>query len=291
MTQILQQAIQRHQTGDYRGASDLYVEILKQAPEEPHVHYLLGNALMSLDELTASAQSLDRAVSLEPEKVEYHCALASLKLKSGELTESEAMCRRALKVDIAYDETHFLLGSILAKQGKEIESSQYFLRACIADPRSMRNWLVYIESLIQLQNFEAAEAACFEASVLNDSEPEMLFLKGRIMALTKRDDQAIEIWKGILSSKPEHLESRYQLGALFVSRKQFPEAEAVYLEALRYATNRLPPLASLGEISLRLNRPNAWLYFKECVELCPDNVELGKAYQKSLGMLADGGRP
>jgi serine/threonine protein kinase/Tfp pilus assembly protein PilF len=120
--------------GDQDGAIAAFRKAVQLAPQDPHGHYNLGNALMVDQGNKASADEavvcLQTAVDLLPCSAAGHTCLALALLNRGERDRAITCVRKALDLDPDYSRAHAVLGLTLLQKG-EMENALVELREAI----------------------------------------------------------------------------------------------------------------------------------------------------------------
>ena len=148
---LINVALARVQTGDAKGAIQLYEQALAAGPDTPtlredfgaaylqqqeldhaitqfkaglaldannaHLHYDLGLAFKLKDDLTAAVPEFERAASLDPSLPDPAFTLGVIYMQQGEFAESAVQLRHAVDLQPANGDDWALLGSVLRDSG------------------------------------------------------------------------------------------------------------------------------------------------------------------------------
>ena len=149
------EALECENQGDYRGAVHAYERAIEIEPEDPILHFNLGNVLYASQELTAAERLFRRAVELDSEYVEAWNNLGTVLAESDQYDESILAFRHALTVFPLYADAHFNLGDILSATGQRQDAQIHWRKYLQLDPRSpwaddVRQRLAEIEDRAQL---------------------------------------------------------------------------------------------------------------------------------------------
>ncbi len=131
-----QEALECENQGDYRGAVHAYQWAIQQEPDDPILHFNLGNVLYGSQQLADAEQQFRRAVELDCEYVEAWNNLGTVLADHRQYDESILAFRRALSVFPLYADAHFNLGDVLAATEKSYEAQQHWRKYLQLDPRS-----------------------------------------------------------------------------------------------------------------------------------------------------------
>ncbi len=130
------EALECENQGDYRGAVHAYERAIEIEPEDPILHFNLGNVLYASQELTAAERLFRRAVELDSEYVEAWNNLGTVLAESDQYDESILALRHALNVFPLYADAHFNLGDILSATGQRQDAQVHWRKYLQLDPRS-----------------------------------------------------------------------------------------------------------------------------------------------------------
>jgi predicted Zn-dependent protease with MMP-like domain len=107
---------------------------LSETGEIPEMRFLLGIALLEMDEAQASATELEKTVELDPSWAQAHEALAWARFRSCDFETASDEVEAALELDPTLADTHHLRGLLAEREGKEDEAEESFAEARRLDP-------------------------------------------------------------------------------------------------------------------------------------------------------------
>ncbi len=185
MTEKFKEAFSYHQSGKLTQARDLYLEILKEEPENAEVWDLLGVLYYQINDYMESELCIKKAISLNP-RLYYIENLARLYLDKGEFKAAIALYEDLVKAKESY-ENYFNLA--MAYKGKHDweKAKETYLKSIEINPKGYESYfnLAYI--------------------ALNENKPEL----------------AIECYQKALEIKPDDWESVYFLGLAYMQTKNY----------------------------------------------------------------------
>jgi Flp pilus assembly protein TadD len=166
---IFAKAVNRHESGRFAEAEDLYRSAIRINPNEVEPHYNLGVALAQLGrrqeaisawrdalairphypralnnlgmtlaelgQLGDAETALRTAVGTAPEISEIHSNLAGVLCQQGQWAEAEAEFHRALALHPAFPDAYNTMGTMLAEQRKLTQAIIAYRRALHLDPQ------------------------------------------------------------------------------------------------------------------------------------------------------------
>ncbi len=104
-------------------------------PDDPAVHFLLGNALREQGKLNEAIDAYRAMVRLQPSGVEAHTSLGIALADQGNLEDAIAEFRAAIRLDPHDPKARHNLGKALANRGRWDEAIAEFRAAIRLDPR------------------------------------------------------------------------------------------------------------------------------------------------------------
>jgi predicted Zn-dependent protease with MMP-like domain len=120
--------------GDSEAAASAALRALTDYGEAPELRYLLGVALLDVDEPAAALAELERAAHDAPDWADAHSALAWAQFRLCRFRDAERSVRRALELDPSFSETHQLRGLLAERAGDGDTALAAFAEARRLDP-------------------------------------------------------------------------------------------------------------------------------------------------------------
>lgn len=230
-------ALKAFRVGDKERTVAILGESLKQHPDYPPSHELLGLAFSALGRSAEAEQHLREATKLWPNQPVYWTNLGIFCLGESRTEEAETALRKSL--ELAPTPPAFrLLGLIRLDQNVGGEAVQWFTKALNLAPDDVESW----------------------------------YYLGLAQHSLAHSDEALRCYEEVLKRAPRHFHAQLQMGTLLLTRGQRPQA----LEHLRAAQALRPhnvevyqrlSEAYLGNGDL----PRALESARRAVELMPSN--------------------
>ncbi len=240
-------------------------EMLKEAPDSPDLHYVLGLTLNELDRkaealrhfravgvqsefyenatiniayilqqrgaLDEAIEHMERAVDAKPENVEFKLYLASFYEEVKAYEKAEALLQKAVQMDPENPKVHFRLGVVYDKQGRKQESISSMKTVIQLDPE--------------------------HANALN-------YLGYTYADMGIRLDEAERLIRRALKKRPDDGYIPDSLGWVFYKRGEYRKALEVIQKAVELVPDDPVILEHLGDVYLKLgNRDRALEYYRK----------------------------
>ena len=131
---LLAQAIVDHQEGKLDEAIATYKKAVKVIPDHPHLHYLLGTALIQKQSFPKAEVAMRRAVELAGQSFEYLNNLASALMGQSKYSEAETILQKAQKINPDSMDVLANLGVVLGELGRWSEAMLHLSRVRLERP-------------------------------------------------------------------------------------------------------------------------------------------------------------
>ena len=131
-----QEAVECENQGDYCGATRAYQRAIEWEPDDPILHFNLGNVLYAAQQLNHAEREFRCAVELDSEYVEAWNNLGTVLADLDQHEASINAFQRALNVFPLYADAHFNLGDVLSSAGRARDAQEHWRRYLQLDPRS-----------------------------------------------------------------------------------------------------------------------------------------------------------
>ncbi len=131
---LLDIAIDHHQSGRLDEAEHLYHQILQVAPQDHNALHLLGVAAHQLGRHTEAMRLIRQALAVDGTQPKIHNSLGAVYQALGNLSEAVACFQQAAMLDMDYPEAHNNLGLALLGQRRPTDAISVFQRAVALKP-------------------------------------------------------------------------------------------------------------------------------------------------------------
>ena len=184
---LLDEAARYHRAGDLARAEALYREILRQAPDDPDAHHLLGLIAHQTGHHEAAVRLIEQAIRGKPDFAGAYSNLALAYRETGRLDEALAAARRGVALAPRDLAARLNLGTVYEAGGalEEALAAYDAARALAgpADPRAEGNRAVVLQAL---GRFDDARSAS-EAALARDPDYAVAhFVRGTLLLLAGR---------------------------------------------------------------------------------------------------------
>ena len=238
--QLFALALQRHQSGRYREAQDLYHQVLAQAPNHGDALHYMGLAAHQQGRAQEAIEWMRRALAAGPQVPHYHANLAQVLALAGRRDEAIAEWRNTIALQPRFAPAHAQLGICLRDSGRMPE----------------------------------AAAALGQAVAIKPDAPEWLNELGNCLLALRRLDDAAAVLQRATRLKPGLTVAWNNLALVLREQARFSDAEAALRHALQLSPSDAVVHSNLAQCVLPQGRIGEGLSeLRAAVDLDPSSAE------------------
>ncbi len=253
--EIVQQAMAHVNTGRFKEACELFVQLCQANRHDPWNWMMLGAVHGELGSLDDAVICLRRAVELQP----------------------------------GYPQALYTLGKVFSLKGDLKESMSCMERAITSAPNYAEPWVAMSWLNIQLDDLQRAESSARKAIAIQPKMPEAHYALGNAMQMLKQVNEAIDSYRHAVALRSQFADAHFQLGNMLVFTGDFNQAAACYRLVIQLAPKYV---AAYKEFAILLHKSGnlheAIIQYQNVLALHPDDARswgnLGNAYH-GLGAL------
>lgn len=160
MNKLLKKALHKHQSGDVRGAEELYKKILRDDAHDVDGNYLLGALYAERGELERALKFTQRAAQHAPRSPFVQNNLGNIYRLGGELDMARQCYQRAIAIDPNAMEPYNNLGIVMKRLGDNAAAIELYQQAIDRNPLFVPAHYNLAKALRDSGQDEAA-AACY----------------------------------------------------------------------------------------------------------------------------------
>lgn len=230
---LLDDAIARHQQGDFAGAVTGYRSVLQKVPGNIDASHLLGLALWQSGE---TAEGLDRvlaAAKAAPKSVAIQNNLGGMLMAIREFKAAEAAFRAALAVKPDHVDALSNLSAVLLELNRTEEAEKAARQALAVAPNRADAWSNRGVALLELGRFEEAEKCQRKALTL---DPGLAVAHANLGTLLRRKGmvrEAVPLFRRAVELDPQQPVARFNLSLDHLAEGRLVEGWEDYEERFR----------------------------------------------------------
>lgn len=211
--------------GDTMRAIDEYEESLKFEPLNWQAHLSVASLYLRKEENQKAREHLLEVIKIRPKDRDARILLAQVFTKTGDNTGAAQQLETALALGRESEFLHTLLGFAFLRSGNLPKAEEQF-RLSIGtgdkDYSSATTGLALV--LMKQEKLSEALTAIDQTLAKNNTDPDAHKIRGDILTLLKRNDEAILEYKTAVQFRADFCEALLAHGNLYFARADLPNA-------------------------------------------------------------------
>jgi tetratricopeptide (TPR) repeat protein len=208
-------------------------EILDKDANNIEGHILMGSVLFAQNQKDKAFAELNHAIELDPKRVESYLSLAKFYVATDERDKAEELYKRAISVNDQSPLAHSEYGKFLSQFNRPAEAEAELRKAVEVGPTDRNAHFVLASTYLINKQFDKAEEAFKAVAALDSDKPESQAVLADFYSTIDRADDAVKIYKEILSKSPDYLQGRYRLAEILFARGDAQGANAQLEEVFK----------------------------------------------------------
>jgi len=230
-------------TGDLDKALHYFEKAVSLSPESAEIHGKLGDLYSKKSRDLLSVKEYQKAIALEPHKPEYRENLGMAYYHQNQKENAIAELKKAAALDSTNSDYHKAIGLIYEEMNRPEEAVKAYQTVLESQPRDGRTHLFLGRLYARQKLYNLALYHLKTAREILGDYPGLLISLGRIMVQIGKSDQAVELFRLVLSrvesqetmAAPQIMLKAYEdLGDLYIEAGNYPAAEEVLIMAERF---------------------------------------------------------
>jgi predicted O-linked N-acetylglucosamine transferase (SPINDLY family) len=288
-----EQANQKLEQGDAKGAIHSYQLALALKPDSASVHFNMGNAHAELKQSDLAIGCYARALEIKPEFVDALFAMGVALEDAGQNSQAIEKYRLALEIEPEHFEILSNIADALHQTGTWEDADGYYQRALRVDPLQGDIWYKrgialhekYLRSAPEPALLKEAEACYRQAIGIDPRRTDACVGLANLAHDLGNFEDAIALFQKAISLNPQDSDIHMTLGLLLQTQQKYEDAEISYLRAIEINPNLASALNNLGGVYRKLAKDAVAIeYYKRAIQVEPDFAEahfnLGATLQK-----------
>jgi tetratricopeptide (TPR) repeat protein len=225
-------ALEHHLAGRLSEAETLYLEILKEEPDNPDALYFSGVLARQQGRRDAAIDYIVKAVSAAPANSLYHTTLGNIFKDASDFKSAEESYRRAIACDPKHAEALLNLGNVLQQQNRIDQAIACYRQLLAAEPKHAEAHNDLGVAFMAKRSWDQA-AACFnEALACKPAYAEAYNNLGVALKNQDKTDEALACYHKALEIKPDYAKALLNIGTIYYNKKDFVKAANWYQASL-----------------------------------------------------------
>jgi len=200
-------------------------------------------------------RQVNAAIALNPQRIESYISLERLYMTRDKPVEAEDAIKRGIGAVPNAVAGYTEYGRFLMYSNRDSEAESQFQKAISLGTSNIEAYEAIAEFYVTSRQMQKAEQANLELVKIQENSPESRLVLAEFYAKANRSDEAIDTLNKILADSPEYVLARYELGQMYLDRKDTAKVNE-QLEAL-FTINDNDVEALLLRARLRLQESKA----------------------------------
>lgn len=271
VSQLLQTAVEHHQSGRLREAEAIYRSVLGEQPDNPNALYLLGVVALQTGQPEAARKRFERTISISPDYADAYNMCGDACAALGQFDEAIGHYRRAIEIEPKFAGAHNNLGNVYMSLGRFDDAATEYRRAISISPdfaMSHNNLGLVLKSLGRpgeaLEYFQRAVS-------IAPGYAEAYSNIGNALRDLGRPQDAVGHYQRAIAANPGLAEAHNNLGTAFKDLGRHVDAADHYKKALELKPDFAMALNNLGLLYDETGRPqDAKDSYERAIAIDPD---------------------
>lgn len=246
--QLIQEAIEFHQCGQFQEAERLYRQILEIEPNNPDANHLLGVIEAQAGRYTQAIKFISLAIEKKPSHSGYYRDLGLAFRLAGRMEDAISAFKQSVQIDPPDGAAWILLGEIYQAQGASEKAAAAFKEALqiTPDDADLHNKLGNAYSA--QGEYEKAVKSFKQALHIQPEFVEAHYNLGNAFRDLDQLDHAADAYQSAIRMKPDLALAHHNLGVVFQNQKKFKDAVNALTEAIRLQPDSAYAHYNLGSV-------------------------------------------
>jgi len=206
--------------GDYKKAKEYLEKVYNNDPGSLYLNKKMSVLMEKLGDFKGALKYARECIKIDPKDMSSHMLLAELAAMNGDKETEKEEYRTILKIDPKQQRVRFLLATALIKTNRLDEAMEHLDQLISEEPRL--SFAHYYKGRIYIEwgNYQAAEKEYLTTLSLDDTFEPALFDLASLYQYQKKPEEAITLYKKLVSLYPTNRTAQERLMGLYSSLGQ-----------------------------------------------------------------------
>lgn len=261
----MQQLVEAWKQGDWPQCLTLAQKITTDFPEEGLAWKLLGSLYQQQDQLSAAVEAFSQAGKLLKKDAEVFYNLANVHAQLQEHPQAIKHYRQTLKLSPAFSRAYANWASVLKKTGQLKEAEKLLRRGLNIHQQDGRVNFELATLLHEADKPLEAIQYYREAAAIEPGNAIIFFNMAVALELLGNESEAIQAYETAIAHQPDYVEAYSHLGALYLKKANFDEAEQWLLAGYAVSSQELSILKNLAKLYRVTQRTREYQHYVDQV--------------------------
>ncbi len=252
-----------------------YERVLRLDPENREAHLFLATLYAQQRQYPKAIRTVKELLRLDPQLVVGHYYLGRLYLEINRLADAKKELLLVLTMEPKFIPAMFDLGTTLEREHQYTRALAMYRRILRAQPRNTRVWASVARLYLVMNRYSDAQKAFHRIKVLERNDPGADFNIGLIYLEQKLPDNAIRLFRPLLSHPRYQERARYLIAIALEEKGDLKAAAREYQLVSRGAENFIQARLRMAYLTFQMgDKARARQILNELLTLAPNQEEI-----------------
>lgn len=262
----------------YNASLKVFEGILKDDPKQVEAKKFIGRIYYERELFQPALDILKEAVNEGLKDEGSYEILGSIYIKSKLLSKAKDSYKEALRLNPDSPLLHKGLARVYEADGKRSLAIKAYKKALSYNLKDEGSYLKLANLYVSTKQLSAAHDAVENVIDLSPENVEALHLRGQIMLLMGRYEDAVVAFQNVLSSRKGHPGALLNLSRAYIEIGQEGEAIKALTQLAKVTPENAEVFLSLGNLNNKKGeKDEALKNFRSCISADPEHLECHKA--------------
>jgi tetratricopeptide (TPR) repeat protein len=230
--QMMGQAVGLQQRGDFSAAEGVYLELLRQMPNQADALHYLGLLKHQTGKSAEGIALMKKSVEAGVPNAGYMHNIGNALMQQGQLAEAIVYFRNAIELSPSYTEALNNLGETYTRLKMPFKACQYFRKAYQIEPSIPEIGLNFVRSLYNTGELSEAIEICKRCLQTAPDDIEFTYLMVSCLWDSAKTEDALQHLRTAISRNPLSAILQHAMGTFMAELGKFDEARQFFDNAL-----------------------------------------------------------
>jgi protein O-GlcNAc transferase len=230
--EILQFALERHQTGNFKQAEQSYKKVLKKQPNNFDALHMLGVLCSQIGHHNAAIQYIEKALKFNTNSYFANFNLGKVFSDLKKYDKAIEYYQKAVQLKTDYSDAYYSLGNAYENIGQLQKAIDSYQNVLVIDPYNVYANYNIGSILLNRGHLDKAILYFRKAVQLNPNFAEAYNNLGRVLQQKGQFDESIDNYKKAININPKYASAYINLGSAINDKGKSDEAMTVFDKAI-----------------------------------------------------------
>jgi tetratricopeptide (TPR) repeat protein len=250
----LVQAVEHHRGGRLQKAQELYLKVLKKAPDHTQALYLLGVLHLDRGRFSSGVELLHKVLALKPRHVDAHFSLGRGFQALGRYREAEEALRACLALEPRHADAWLSLGVVQAACGAYQTAKECYRKVLEIEPKAYKALTNLASIYMKCGQVEEGERYIAQAAALRPNDPTILCNLAATYIGQDNLALALRTYSGVLERDHTNIEALAGKANVLEKMSEHEAAFELVLPAIEQGSTNTNVALTFANLASHFNR-------------------------------------